>query len=288
MQALLMVLAAQLLIAGGNLLVKLLDEQTPVFQLVLYRQLFATLLVLPFVWRLQGNLKISPLYRVHLLRAILIGLGNAVFMLAVLRLPLATVTAVIYTAPLLLMLLSAWWLKEHIGHRRRIAGLLGFCGILMISQPGAFNLYLLLALLGAAITALNSLVLKAYSGKEHPFSTLFWSNAFAMLFLLPATWYEGADFSWPVAQVGLSLGLFYVAMTYLIIHAYRRADASQLAPVEYTGLMFAAFFGWLFLDERLNLLMLAGIALVLFSSLLPSWNELARRFKRTAAKANPD
>ncbi|NMH64625.1 hypothetical protein [Shewanella salipaludis] len=52
--------------------------------------------------------------------------------------------------------------------------------------------------------------------------------------------------------------------------------------------MFAAPFGWLYLDERLNLLMLAGIALVLFSSLLPSWNELARRFKRTAAKANPD
>lgn len=52
MAPLLMILAAQLLIASGNLLVKLLETNAPVFQLVLYRQLFATLLVLPFVWRL--------------------------------------------------------------------------------------------------------------------------------------------------------------------------------------------------------------------------------------------
>ncbi|MGL5024860.1 MAG: DMT family transporter, partial [Shewanella oncorhynchi] len=58
MQPLLMILAAQLLIASGNLLVKLLETNVPVFQLVLYRQLFATLLVLPFVWHLQGNLKL--------------------------------------------------------------------------------------------------------------------------------------------------------------------------------------------------------------------------------------
>ena len=57
MAPLLMILAAQLLIASGNLLVKLLETNAPVFQLVLYRQLFATLLVLPFVWHLQGNLK---------------------------------------------------------------------------------------------------------------------------------------------------------------------------------------------------------------------------------------
>lgn len=66
MLPLLMILAAQLLIASGNLLVKLLENDVPVFQLVLYRQLFATLLVLPFVWRLQDNLKLSPYYKVHL------------------------------------------------------------------------------------------------------------------------------------------------------------------------------------------------------------------------------
>jgi drug/metabolite transporter (DMT)-like permease len=280
MQALFMILAAQLLIAMGNLLVKLLSTETPVFQLVLYRQLFATLLVMPFVWRAQGNLKISPLYRVHMVRALLIGLGNAVFMLAVLHLPLATVTAVIYTAPLLLMLLSAWFLKERIGYRRRIAGIIGFVGILLISQPGSINLYLWLALLGALVTAINSLILKAYSSKEHPFSTLFWSNAFAMLFLLPATWWEGADFSLPVAQVGLSLGLFYVGMTWLIIHAYRRSDASQLAPAEYTGLMFAALLGYVALDEGLNLVMMLGIVLVLFSSILPSLSQILAMLKR--------
>ncbi|MDI5830276.1 DMT family transporter [Shewanella xiamenensis] len=208
MAPLLMILAAQLLIASGNLLVKLLETNAPVFQLVLYRQLFATLLVLPFVWRLQGNLKLSPFYKVHLSRALLIGLGNAIFMLAVLHLPLATVTAVIYTSPLLLLLLSAFFLHERIGYRRTVAGIIGFTGILLISQPTEFNLYIGLAFFGAMTSATNSLILKAYSTHEHSFSTLFWSNAFAMVFLIPATWYEGADFNLPVAQVGLTLGVF--------------------------------------------------------------------------------
>ncbi|MCU7985005.1 DMT family transporter [Shewanella oncorhynchi] len=279
MQPLLMILAAQLLIASGNLLVKLLETNAPVFQLVLYRQLFATLLVLPFVWHLQGNLKLSPFYKVHLARALLIGLGNAIFMLAILHLPLATVTAVIYTSPLLLLVLSAIFLNERIGYRRTVAGLIGFSGILLISQPTEFNLYIGLAFFGAMTSALNSLILKAYSTHEHPFSMLFWSNAFAMIFLIPATLYEGAEFSLPVAQVGLTLGLFYIAMTYLIIHAYRRADASQMAPVEYTGLIFAALLGWWILDEELSLVILIGIGLVIFSSILPSYCELKAKWK---------
>lgn len=279
MQPLLMILAAQLLIASGNLLVKLLETNAPVFQLVLYRQLFATLLVLPFVWHLQGNLKLSPFYKVHLARALLIGLGNAIFMLAILHLPLATVTAVIYTSPLLLLVLSAIFLNERIGYRRMVAGLIGFSGILLISQPTEFNLYIGLAFFGAMTSALNSLILKAYSTHEHPFSMLFWSNAFAMIFLIPATLYEGAEFSLPVAQVGLTLGLFYIAMTYLIIHAYRRADASQMAPVEYTGLIFAALLGWWILDEELSLVILTGIGLVIFSSILPSYSELKAKWK---------
>lgn len=279
MPPLLMILAAQLIIASGNLLVKLLETNAPVFQLVLYRQLFATLLVLPFVWRLQGNLKLSPFYKVHMARALLIGLGNAIFMLAILHLPLATVTAVIYTSPLLLLILSAYFLKERIGYRRSVAGVIGFSGILLISQPTEFNFYIGLAFFGALTSALNSLILKAHSSHEHPFSTLFWSNAFAMIFLIPATWYEGADFSWPVAKVGLSLGVFYIGMTYLIIHAYRRADASQMAPAEYSGLIFAALLGWLFLDEAIGLLVLAGIALVLFSSILPSYSDWQLKWK---------
>ncbi|PIW59091.1 DMT family transporter [Shewanella sp. CG12_big_fil_rev_8_21_14_0_65_47_15] len=279
MPPLLMILAAQLLIASGNLLVKLLETDAPVFQLVLYRQLFATLLVLPFVWRLQGNLKLSPFYKVHLARALLIGLGNAIFMLAIMHLPLATVTAVIYTSPLLLLVLSALFLNERIGYRRTVAGIIGFSGILLISQPSEFNLYIGLAFFGAMTSALNSLILKAYSTHEHPFSMLFWSNAFAMIFLIPATLYEGADFSVSVAQVGLTLGLFYIGMTYLIIHAYRRADASQMAPVEYTGLIFAALLGWWVLDEELSLVMLTGIGLVIFSSILPSYSELKAKWK---------
>lgn len=286
MHALFLILLAQLLIATGNLLIKFLDQNTGVFQLVLYRQLFATLLVLPFVWKLQGNLKLSPLYKVHMVRALLIGLGNGVFFIAILNLPLASVTAVLYLAPLMLLLMSALILNESIGYRRSVAAAVGFCGILMISQPSGFNPYLLLAALGALISASNSLILKRYATAEHPFSTLFWSNAFAMVFLLPAAAIEGAPLAWDVSGVGLSLALFYLGMTWLVIHAYRKADASQLAPAEYTGLVFATLFGLWFLGETPNLLSIAGTFIVLWSAVLPVYPDLKGRFRAWRARGS--
>ncbi|QYJ76432.1 MULTISPECIES: DMT family transporter [Shewanella] len=285
MQALLMILLAQWLIATGSLLIKLLDPNTGVFQLVLYRQLFATLLVLPFVWRLQGGLRISPLYRVHMVRALLIGLGNGLFFIAIMNLPLASVTAVLYLSPLMLLVMSAAFLKETIGYRRSVAGIIGFCGILMISQPSSLNPYLLLAVLGALISASNNLILKRYSAAEHPFSTLFWSNAFAMVFLIPAAAFEGAPLVWDASIVGMLLALFYLGMTYLVIHAYRRADASQLAPAEYTGLVFATLLGLWFLDEVPNWLSLVGIGLVMCSAVLPVYPELKGLWRQRVSRA---
>ncbi|WP_372872487.1 DMT family transporter [Shewanella sp.] len=279
-----LILLAQLLIATGNLLIKLLDQNIGVFQLVLYRQLFATLLVMPFVLKLQGNLKLSPLYKVHMIRALLIGLGNGVFFIAILNLPLASVTAVLYLAPLMLLLMSALFLRESIGYRRSVAATVGFVGILMISQPSGFNPYLLLAVLGALISASNSLILKRYATAEHPFSTLFWSNAFAMVFLLPAAAIEGAPLALDVGAVGLSLALFYLAMTWLVIHAYRKADASQLAPAEYTGLVFATLFGLWFLGESPNFLSVAGTIIVLWSAVLPVYPELKSTFRAWRAR----
>ncbi|ABL99290.1 integral membrane domain protein [Shewanella amazonensis SB2B] len=285
MQALLMILLAQWLIATGSLLIKLLDPNTGVFQLVLYRQLFATLLVLPFVWRLQGGLRISPLYRVHMVRALLIGLGNGLFFIAIMNLPLASVTAVLYLSPLMLLVMSAAFLKETIGYRHSVAGIIGFCGILMISQPSSLNPYLLLAVLGALISASNNLILKRYSAAEHPFSTLFWSNAFAMVFLIPAAVFEGASLVWDASIVGMLLALFYLGMTYLVIHAYRRADASQLAPAEYTGLVFATLLGLWFLGEVPNWLSLIGIALVMCSAVLPVYPELKGLWRQRVSRA---
>ncbi|MBT1444709.1 DMT family transporter [Shewanella sp. JM162201] len=279
MYALLFILLAQLLIASGNLLIKLLDSQIGVFQLVLYRQLFATLLVLPFVWKLKGNLKLSPLYKVHMVRALLIGLGNGLFFIAIMNLPLASVTAILYLSPLLLLLMSALFLGENIGYRRTVAGLVGFIGIVMISQPTEFNPYLLLAAFGALISASNNLILKRYASAEHPFSTLFWSNAFAMVFLLPAAAIEAAPVTLEVTGVGLSLALFYLGMTWLVINAYRMADASQLAPAEYTGLVFATLFGLWFLGETPNWLSLMGTAVVIWSAVLPVYPELKGRFR---------
>ena len=275
-RAISMILAAQFLVALGSLMIKQLGEQTPIYQLVLFRQGSASLLVLPVLWYVFGRVPLSEFTRFHLFRALLIGLGNALFLSALVHLPLVTVTAAIYSAPILVVILSALLLKEPLSRLKLLSVLLGFVGILLITRPSQVNGYIALAFFGALLTAANSISLKFIADKEHPFVTLFWSNAFSMVFLIPAAVMEDAPLTDAVTGVGLGLGIFYIAMTYLIIHALRHIDASRIAPAEYSGLVFAALLGVLFLGEPLDGLTLAGIAIVFLSVLLPDIQKLSR------------
>jgi len=273
--ALIMMFGVQLLASLSSVLVKKLGVEIPIYQLIMYRQAFALIILLPVLIALPSGLAISPFHKLHFFRGLLITLGNVTFLVALIHLPLVTVTAVIYTSPIILVLISAYLLAEKLSPIKIIAVSIGFCGVLMISRPSEMNIYIVLALISAITLALNSVCLKRIADKEHPMVTLFWSNIYSVVFIIPLVFWEDASMNMAVISTGFYLALIYIGMTYLIIHALRRADASRLAPAEYSGLVFAAVFGtWLF-DDPIEFWTLTGIVVVIGAALLPG------KFKKT-------
>ena len=264
-----MMLGVQLLAALSSVLVKQLGTEAPIFQLILYRQAFALIMLLPILMVLPAGSTISPFHKLHFLRGLLITFGNVAFLVALIHLPLVTVTAVVYSSPIILVLISSHLLSEKLSYTKIGAVFAGFCGILMISRPQEMNIYILLAFIGAITIALNSVCLKRIADKEHPMVTLFWSNVYTVIFIMPLVYWEKAPMSMAVLSTGFYLALMYIAMTYLIIHALRRADASRLAPAEYSGLVFAALFGYWLFDDPVELWTLIGIIVVMGSVVIP-------------------
>jgi drug/metabolite transporter (DMT)-like permease len=267
--ALIMMFGAQLLAAFSSVLVKQLGSEIPVYQLVLYRQAFALIMLIPVLVALPGGLTISPFQKLHAFRGLLIALGNVAFLMALMHLPLVTVTAIVYTSPIILVLISAYLLSEKLSQVKIVAVCAGFCGVLMISRPSEINIYIILALISAITLALNSVCLKRIADKEHPMVTLFWSNLYTIAFIMPLALWEKSPISITVINTGFYLALLYIGMTYLIIHALRRAEASRLAPAEYSGLVFAAIFGYYLFDDPIELWTLTGIIVVMISLALP-------------------
>jgi len=268
--ALMMMLGVHLLAALSSVLVKQLGLEVPVYQLILYRQAFALMMLIPVLMALPGGLTFSPYYKSHFYRGLLITLGNVTFLIALMNLPLVTVTAVIYTSPIILVLISAHLLSEKLSKTKIVAVCAGFGGILMISRPSEMNIYIVMAFIGAITIALNSVFLKRIADKEHPMVTLFWSNVYSVVFIVPLVLWEGMPIEMSVVSTGFYLALLSIGITYLAIHALRRADASMLAPAEYSGLVFAAILGYWLFDDVIEVWTITGILVVIGSVVLPS------------------
>jgi len=268
--AILMILASQLIAALGAILVKQWGAELPIMQLILFRQLFAAIILLPLLYKMFGCIKKSPYQKLHMFRGLMIAVSNVAFLIALLNLPLVTVTAVVYLSPIILVLFSASLLGERQSSHKIITVCVGFVGILLISKPHEFNLYVLVAVVAAVGVALNNVCLKRIASKEHPMVTLFWSNLYTVLLITPLVFWEGEAVSGTVVNVALLLALMYIAMTYFIIYALRKADASRLAAAQYSGLIFAAIFGYWLFNESLDLWTWLGICVVIISVLLPT------------------
>jgi S-adenosylmethionine uptake transporter len=124
------------------------------------------------------------------------------------------------------------------------------------------------ALLSAAAYALSMILARMRSAKDSIEFTIWTQNTFSMILSLP-----GAAIVWSAPTLG-DLGYFgiigAVAMVahFLIVFAFSRAAAARLAPIEFTGLIWAGVLGFLFFGERPGIELLVGAALIAGSGIM--------------------
>lgn len=265
--------------------IKWLSGDYPLHEIVLFRSIFGIIFTISFLVPLQGGLRIlkTNLIGYHLLRGFLVFFANFFFFLSLPLMNYAEATAVFFIAPVIITVLSIFFLSEKIGPHRWVAVFLGFLGVLLILRPGTESLQVVAIL--PALAAFCYAVLHIFTrkmGKTEKASTMavyiqitliilsgllglclgsgvYESQAPEALSFLLRPWVV-PDFNDTLLMI--FLGIFSAFGGFFISQGYRLSEPSKAAPFEYISLILAVAWGIFLFDEFPDIIAYMGIILV--------------------------
>jgi drug/metabolite transporter (DMT)-like permease len=213
---------------------------------------------------------------IHARRTALGLLGMVLNLGSVLLLPLAEATTIGFAVPLFATILAALILKENVGWQRWSAVIAGFIGIILVVRPGANALPLngsALAVAAALVVAAISLQIRDLAQTESAPTIAFWFSALSvppLALLLPWTYSPHDLHAWMVL---LMMGLFGGVGQILLTASFRYAPVSVVVGMDYLGLIWATFFGWLFWDHLPPASTWTGAPVIIGAALFIAWRE---------------
>jgi drug/metabolite transporter (DMT)-like permease len=270
LKGILLALAAFAVFATHDVFIKILGSQYSPFQLIFFSVLLSFPLVTLLLMRdsTPGHLRpIHPWWIALRTAAGVFAGANAFYAFSVL--PLAQTYSILFASPLLITILAIPILGERVRIRRWLAVLVGLLGVFVVLKPGGSDLGLgHLAALGAAGgSALASIIIRKIGREErsvvmllYPMVANFVVMACAMPFFYKPMAIQDLGMIGAVSVLGFSAGL-------LLIAAYKNGEAAIVAPMQYSQIIWAAIFGYLWFGETLDRDTLVGASIIIASGL---------------------
>ncbi|MGB9141887.1 MAG: DMT family transporter [Aestuariivirga sp.] len=265
-------------------IVKAMSGTYPVYETMLIRGLTSLPILAVWLGRVHGLRALgTPLWPRVLLRALILCSAYLAFILSIAAMPIANMVAIYFTMPFFVAGLAGPFLGERVPVYRWIAIIAGFVGVIVMVRPGvqAFEPAALLALYSAFGYAVGQMMGRSLAQKVEPLVIANWQNAvyFAVAALVgiieQATGLVGEGqkslafltrpFVWPTPQDFLllsSVGVLAAFAMMSFISAYRLAQSSFVAPFEYSGMVWAVLFGFLFFNDFPDFWTWSGMAIV--------------------------
>jgi len=289
LQAVAIIAAGKFLFAIQDVIIKEMSGGYPVHQILAIRGLAAIPILLLLI-HLRGGLGIlrrhSP--TPHLLRGTLMLIAFMCFYVALAGTSLTAATALFFTAPFFITLLSIPLLGERVGLRRFASIAIGFIGVLIVLRPNtdSFSYFDLLPILAAFFYAICQLMVRVAKMTEPPaLMSLYASIVFVVLGSLSGiglSFFEAVPEakantqfllrSWSVPDTfdmmllgltGLTSALGFMCSS----NAYQREKASSIAPFEYVMIVWVTLLSYLIWAELPDAMTLLGIALIVGSGI---------------------
>ncbi|UGV27219.1 DMT family transporter [Rhodopseudomonas boonkerdii] len=265
----------------NDALAKFLTTQMHFSQVMMLRGAFASVLIGMLVLH-QGalrSLRVLLAAPVSLRICGEIG-GSALFLVAVSSLPLANVTAIVQSLPLVMTCGAVLILGEPVGWRRWLAIAAGFIGVLIIVRPGAdgFSQFTLVALLSVGFYAMRDLVTKQIPAQ---IPTLFVTFLTAIAVALAGATLTLLHGDWIVPSPSV-LGLVALAAVMTLIGfqcgilALRVGDVSAVAPVRYSQMLYAMLLGYAIFGDMPDIAMIVGASVIVVSGIYTFHRERVR------------
>jgi drug/metabolite transporter (DMT)-like permease len=269
MAGILLMLVSVLLFSLNDALGKWLVATYSVTQIMLVRGIASLVVLAPFL--LRGGmepLRTAPQPMLQLVRVVLSTAEVGFFYFALGYLPLADAMTYYLAAPIYVTAMSALFLKERVGPYRWSAVLVGFAGVLVALRPSseALSLGSLVAIGGSMFFALFLIVTRKLRGTSNAVLVGWQFAASTVVGAVGSLWgwtpVAGSDF-----MLLLVLGVVAVSAFALMNVSLKLAPASVVVPFQYTLIVWAVIFGYLFFGDVPQLNVILGAAVIIASGL---------------------
>ncbi len=268
-QGSLWLLASALLFTLAHSLIKFLGAGLDPLQIAFFRSFLAFIFILPFVLAKSG---LSGFRTGQPFLQVVRGIAGSCAMMgnfyALAHLPLADATTISFSRALFVVPLAMLLLSENVGPRRLIATLVGFVGVLIVVRPtGSFEPAALVALGSAALLGLGVTCVKLLSRTDSPLTMLLYGGLSGTIITAVPAYLVWQTPTWEQAGLILVMGMISVVAHNCFVRAYAMADATALAPLDYSRLLFATLFGFLFFGNLPDEWTLVGAMIIVASTL---------------------
>ena len=290
MRGILLILGSTVFLASSDAMAKYLSRSLPAFEIGWIRFLVFFLIMLPVVL-LPKSMRpagaANPLRSARPLMQVLRGLAllssSVFFIIGLGHLPIAEAAATAFIAPMFVTGLSIAFLGEKVGIRRWLATFVGLFGVLVIVRPGtaAFHPATIFPILSALGWALTLVLTRKISGADRAITTMAFSAVtgfLVMSMLVPYVWIAP---TWQQVLIGVAIGLSSTAGHWIVVLAFRYADASVLAPFSYSQLVWVTLLGFFMFGEVPDAWTFAGAAIIISSGLYTAHRERMRRLQQS-------
>ena len=256
------------------------SEHYPLGQVLFFRGFFGVLfyfLIIPKE-RLH-NFYYTKRAGLHFLRSFSGLIALVAIFIALRSLPLATVVSISFAAPIFTTIFSIFLLNERVGVYRWLAVIVGFIGILIITEPGisSLNIFYIFPIIFCIGLSYVAITIRKLSTTEPVWLiSLYFSISITLLslFSLPLGWIMPSIKDFMILAM---IGIFGGVANLWLSQSYKYSEVSLVTPLKYLALVFAIIFGYLIWDEIPTIKSLFGAALVIISTLIIFRREIYKK-----------
>ena len=252
----------------------------PIGQILFFRGFFGIVFYFFVIPRNRlHNFYITKRHGLHLLRCFSGLIALVAIFIALRELPLATVVSISFAAPIFTTIFSIFLLSEKVGVYRWLAVLIGFIGILVITEPGIsdLNVYYIFPIIFCLGLSYVAITLRQLTTTEPVWLISFYfSLAITLLSFLtiPSGWVMPNLNHFIILSL---IGIFGGVSNLWLSQSYKYSEVSLVTPLKYLALVFAIIFGYFIWDEIPTVKTLAGASLVIISTLIIFRREIYKK-----------
>ena len=272
----LLLLLAEACFAGIGAVVKFTTTTATEVQVVFFRNFFALLLLLPFLYKHGFALLKTQRWYLHVSRATTGLVSMYCFFYVLSKLPLAQGMLVLLLSPFIVPIIARFWLKERPSRLTLFGILLGFIGVMFAlpGETGTAQTIMLIGLLSAVLVAVTKTTIRYMSDTEPAVRIVFYFSLLTAVFSalpLPFYWQPLTNEVWlAFIAMGVLAAIGQLAMT----RAYAIAPASDIGMWTYSSVIFAGVFGYLFWQEPVTLAWFGGVLVIFYAGYITTRQRL--------------